>query len=239
MKNLNKLILPLFVASFVLAGCASNEPMAPNNAPGAQQPSPQQGQQAQSAPSNTGAPVSNVPVSRFGKEMKCDVLKAKDAQQNCEMQINDMIGGMLESEIISSYDIGRCSELPAGVAKSCQDRLSATGVKGPVPDEEIAMFNDIMRGTPNKDPKNPGITYDSTKCAQLKTPGYKEFCEARLSERADQQKLNQIIQSKDKKGCDTLTTQTMKDDCKRFFGEEVKPVGSAANPAATAAPAGQ
>lgn len=217
MKNHTK-FLSLTLLTLLIATACSQQPAS--KAPvigGTTKETPTQQQQPAAVTEGT----MGVPTSRFGTNMKCDVLKDTEAQQRCEMQINDMIGSMLESEITASYDVGRCKELPADVATRCQERLNETGVKGPVTMEEVTLFDEITRGTPNEDIENRSIVYDSTRCAELKTAGYKEYCEKSVTERVDQGKFSEIIRSKDKVRCGELATESLKNDCKRFFGEEV------------------
>lgn len=165
--------------------------------------------------------MAEFPVSHYGSNMKCDVLKDVQRQKECEMQINDMIGSMLESEIVASYDVDRCKELPADVATRCQERLNEIGVKGPVSAEEISLFDEITQGTVSADQENPKRVFDSARCVELKTTGYKEYCGRRIVEHADQEKMMEIILSENKNRCNELATENAKNDCKRFFGEEV------------------
>lgn len=215
MKNLKKLFLPVLVTPFLLLGCAGKAPQAQNNVAPNQQPAVQEQEQV---PAEEGRAV---PTSRYGANMKCSQLKEVTKQQECEVSVNDIIGDMLESEIMSTFDIDRCKELPDEIAKDCQDRLSVTGVKGPVSAEELAKFSEITRGTPSENPEQPEVVYDSTRCAELSAAGYKEYCEQKVNEHADREKMAQIMRAEDKTGCDKLTTETAKNDCKRFFGEEV------------------
>jgi hypothetical protein len=216
MKNFKK-ILPLTLLSLlVIAGCSrevgTKVPTSVTVSNGA----------AQEQPATAAQGQAGVPVSRYGTNMKCSLLKSPEGRQECEMQLNDTIGNMLESEIISAFDVDRCKELPTEIAKTCIDRLTATGVKGPVTAEEIALLNEIRRGAPSADAENPVIVYDSARCAELKTVGYKEYCEKMILERTEQEKFSEIMQSEDKARCNELTTVSLKNDCKRFFGEVVE-----------------
>ena len=216
MKNLTRILPLALLTLLVLSACSSKPssevlPTSVNVKDSVTQDQP--------APNNEA--TADVPTSRYGTDLKCDVLKSDENRKNCEMQMNEIIGSMLESEIVSNFSIGRCTELKGDVAKRCQDRLTETGVKGPVTAEEIAKYNDALRGTPGTDPEKPSMTYDSAKCAALTTAGYKEYCEKNVAERAERSKLDGILQSNDKNGCDQLTTESLKNDCKRFFGIEV------------------
>jgi len=210
---MKKILSIASLAFFVLSACSSVPPKAPV-AGTAKQPVAQQ-------PASIDEGEAEVPLSRYGNNMKCNLLKSTERQQECEAEVNETIGRMLESEIMSSYDASRCSELSGELATSCQERLTETGVKGPVSAEEIVLFNEITRGAVSEDPENPTMTYDSARCSELKAVGYKEYCEKRVSQRADQDKMMQIIQANDKAGCDQLTTESIKNDCKSFFGEEM------------------
>lgn len=175
---------------------------------------------AQEQPAAVNEGESDIPVFRYGANMKCDLLKSAERRQECEMQINEIIGSMLESEIISGFDISRCSELPNAIGQNCQKRLTESGVKGPVPAEEVMIFNEIQRGTFSEDPENPMPVYDSARCAELKAVGYKEYCEKRVAERAERNKFEEVIMSNDRSRCDELSAEESKNECRRFFGIE-------------------
>lgn len=162
-------------------------------------------------------------TSRYGTGLNCDLLKKEESRKNCILQMNDLIGGMLESEIISSFDIQRCKELSPEVAATCKKRLENAGVQGPVSDEDTAIFFEAVRGTFPTDSdahvKAPSYpTYDVSKCATLKAVGYKAYCEKQIAERMDQNKFDEIIQSKNSQGCAQLSNAESMTRCKQFFG---------------------
>jgi len=174
------------------------------------------------------AALPEMPESRYGSGLKCSLLKSADKRQDCEIQVNEMIGMMLESEIVGSFDVKRCKELPSEVAERCENRLAEAGVQGPVSDEELEMFREAIRGTSlalnkeNEEGETPMSqpVYDSSKCAKLKTSGYKEYCESQVVYRIDQYKLDEIIMSDNSARCDELKNEDFKTMCKQFFGEE-------------------
>jgi hypothetical protein len=164
-------------------------------------------------------------ASRYGTGLKCDLLKTEESRKNCEYQINDMIGSMLESEIMSSFDISRCKELQGEASVNCTSYLTETGVKGPVSAEEMAMFNEAVQGTYPEPTENgefsPFPEYDSKKCATLKTEGFKEYCEKQIAQQVEQIKFDEIISSGDVKRCDEFKDENSKNNCKMMFGVEI------------------
>lgn len=206
MKILNKIFPLVLLSLFVLTACSGT----PSDSSTTRMPA------AQEAPADETAPV-----SMYGTKMNCNMLKNTEQRQNCEMQMNDMIGGMLEAEIVSAFDISRCRELPGEIGTRCQEHLNATGVQGPVRAEEIELYKTILRGTFDENLEMPSVIYDAVPCAELKTTGYREYCESQVAVRIDQNKFHEIISSNNKNLCDELITETFRDDCRQFFGEGI------------------
>lgn len=166
--------------------------------------------------------------SRYGANMKCSMLK--DGQERCEQDVNNLIGMMLEEEIMRRFDVNRCGELPGKVADLCKDRLTETGVVGPVSDEELAILSKIMLGTlpemeeggeENEEGGEAHMpTYDKARCAELTTSGYKEYCESEVVKRLEQVRLIEVIQSGSVEQCDEFTDEAILLDCKTAFDVE-------------------
>jgi hypothetical protein len=160
-------------------------------------------------------------VSRFGNNMNCVSLKTTGAKEDCLFQQNELIGVLLESEILSTFDIARCDELIGNVSDECKSKLTESGVKGPVFSEEIEMFNEITWGQIQEVEENDTdgfitTVFDISKCDDLKTEGYKEYCREQLAQRIERQKFDDIIMAGDSKKCDTLPPEFV-EECKIFF----------------------
>lgn len=149
--------------------------------------------------------VAEVVEPAYGSKMECGRLKTEKGRQGCELQVNEMIGHMLRQEIVNTFDVGRCSELPDEVAKSCKKSLTETGVQGPVPAEEMAMFEDISRGR------------SGVQCADLKTPGYKAYCDREMNERSQRNLFNEIVISEDSGRCSELSDASFREQCSTYF----------------------
>ena len=167
-------------------------------------------------------PVTGI-ESRFGDSMSCSMLSEKEAQEECEAQVNNFIGGFLMTEIMQSFDGARCKELPGQAGADCEAALAAAGVKGPVSDEERALFREITRGTfPELDEGNAGAIqspeYDASRCAELKATGYKEYCEKDIARSVDRDLLNEIFVSQDSNRCAELKDEDAERQCNDFFG---------------------
>lgn len=225
MKNLNK-ILPLgFVSMLLLAACTNPFSKTDTTKP-VIVPSSTDVVTAVEVVENAegGAEVNAetfVPTSRYGTSLKCSQLKSPGGREECEMQMNDVVGNMLEREIVATFDIGRCKELPGEAGESCKTRLSETGVTGPVSDEEIALFQEIAGGIfpevkeGEEPPRYP--TYNKARCAELKASGYQAYCEKKITERMERNLFDEIIQSEQSSRCEELTDEQMKNDCKNIF----------------------
>lgn len=216
MKN-NKYALPLVLITTVfLTACAYLNPTENTQITSTELP----GQTEVSSDMVQGDKAPQTAMqSRYGQTMKCDLLKGANARQACETQTQDMIGMMLESEIINSFDVSRCKIFTEQMASECEKRIADTGVKGPVSEEEQALFNQAMQPImPTEPMEGPMVlTYDSAKCGELKADGYKAYCEKMVLQRMDQEKLMDIVSSGELKRCDELKDNSMKEQCKMLL----------------------
>ncbi len=218
MKNLFKFLPVALVSLFVLGACAQPVDQTGEGVTPDQQTQTQEQEQEQAV---------DPMASRYGANLNCDMMKDANNKQDCERQLNEVIGSMLESEIYSTFDASRCDELGGQMAEICKTRLAETGVKGPVSADELALFNEIMRGTPSDDPAaSPveSVSFDEKKCEELKTEGLSAFCVQMIEQRRDQIKFEDIVNSGDVERCDEFTDVNRQNECKMFFGVEVTPV---------------
>jgi hypothetical protein len=227
METLKKLLPLPAISLLILAACAN--PLTQEPAPQAPTPTPtDQTQPAETPPIPTDTPeTTQAPESRYGTNLKCSDLNNAENRQNCELQMNDLVGIMLESEIINSFDSKRCKELPEDIAADCEARLNESGIQGPISSTELALFREATQGTfPDPEELTEGLpvpTYDISKCSQLTAPGYKAHCEKQINNRLQLAKLDEIIQANDVNRCDELTDEDTVTQCKLFFGVEVEP----------------
>ncbi len=218
MNTIKKLIPLTLLGAVLLAGCAKTEPVdIGSNGPGSATSVTPAVQQDDESPA--------VAERQDYKKVSCSMLKLKENQENCEMQVNDFIAQELNSEITSIFDASRCGILPDFLAESCKSSIEQSGVTGPVSAADLAAFREAVNPTFPEPTEGdellaepPMPTYDKSKCATLKATGYKDYCEGIINSRLDQQKLDEIISGGDIKGCDTLASDNMKRDCKSFFG---------------------
>jgi len=222
-----KRLIPISLVTLVLVSACN---MLPAQQPAQQPQTTQPAETAETMP--TGVDAQDTPlviegeidpnVSRYGTNLNCEMLKDENSRTTCEVQINDMIGSLLETEIVTTFDIARCDELPAQVAAVCTEQITETGVKGPVSTDEMNLFAEITAGT-FPEPDESGIfalypIYDSGRCSELKTEGLKEYCVKQIAMAENQLELDKIFQSGDVEGCDTLTDEALKTNCQAFFG---------------------
>jgi hypothetical protein len=232
METLKKLLPLPAIALLVLAACTNpltQEPTAqaptPAPTPG-QEAVTDEAQPAEQPPIPADIPeTTQVPESRFGTNLKCSDLEVTEHRQDCDQQVNDLIGNMLESEIINTFDLKRCKDLPDDIALTCEVQLADTGVQGPISNKELATYREAVRGTlPDPDELGEALPvpeYDISKCSRLTTSGYKAYCEAQVNARIEQNKLDEIIQSGDSNRCSELAGEDNITQCKLFFGIEV------------------
>lgn len=217
MNNLLKFLSVTILSLFVLGACTTPGASQTETQVDAQQPEKAQTEQQEEA----------VAQSRYASNLNCGMMKDQVNKANCEMQLNEVIGSMLESEIYSTFDSSRCKELGGQMAEYCVSRIAETGVKGPVGVDEMSLLNEAMMGTPSEensaDGSFRGMTFDKKSCEALKTEGMKEFCEKMMDERISQYKFEEIVTAGDVKRCDELEDENRIRDCKMFFGVEVPP----------------
>ncbi|MBN2307270.1 hypothetical protein JXD20_04765 [Candidatus Peregrinibacteria bacterium] len=221
MNNFRKFLPLLVLALMVLAACAKEQM-------GQEVKTMVQVQPATEAATDDADTEEMVRESRYGMGLKCSMLKNTQTQQECEVELNDVIGSMLSSEIVSTFDAKRCKELAPAVAADCESKIAAMGVQGPVSEEERAMFAEAIKPVrpeaAGPDAEEAESIYDKTKCAELKTPGYQAYCEKTIDSRMDQDKLGSIVESDNVSRCDELVTESLREDCRAYFGIEPEEV---------------
>lgn len=171
----------------------------------------------------------------YANDLDCDMLEGTEAQESCKIQVNDVIGALLENDVISHFDLQRCVALQDKIGTNCQTQLEATGVQGPVTDEERAIFNEAVNGLILASDSLPNaaasLEFDSAKCNELTTPGYKEYCHKEIARRTELSLFNDITLSGNPARCGELTT--LQTQCEEFFEVPelpVSPVGGALEP---------
>ncbi|MCA9373740.1 MAG: hypothetical protein R3B71_06040 [Candidatus Gracilibacteria bacterium] len=154
--------------------------------------------------------------SLYTSGLDCEMLSTDEARQNCEIQVNDTIGALLENDVLSHFDLDRCIALKDQIGSNCQGQIESTGVKGPVPDEELALFREAVNGSslPTGD-DSPSPEVDSANCDSLTTPGYAEYCRAEIAGRMELSLFDEITLSGNSARCGELTT--LQEECEDFF----------------------
>ena len=158
------------------------------------------------------------------KVYSCNELKSKTARENCINEASSMTLDALNSEIIRTFDVKRCVELPQEMADICVKRIQESGVKGPVSEAEVSALKEAMRlsykaleGEEGEMMEENGY-YDIAKCATLTTSGLKEYCEKQLNRRIEEDKVFKIVESGDAAKCDELTDESFVRMCKMELG---------------------
>jgi hypothetical protein len=167
-------------------------------------------------------------ADRFDKEISCSMLKTDQARQECEFQVNEIVAQMIMSEADRRFDVSQCAKLPTEFKERCEDRIESTGVQGPVSDADLELFREATRPS-FEDPEEgaepeafPVASYDKSKCAQLKAPGYAAYCRELIEERMQRDQLELIFISDDVEECDTLADEDLQRECQAFFGVVVE-----------------
>jgi len=159
----------------------------------------------------------------------CGDLKNETSKQNCFENVKNIALEELNNEIVRTFDMKRCVELPQDMADSCVNMIKESGVTGPVSDEEITALREAMNLVykTTQGPEGEVIAeeegyYDIAKCASLIAPGLKEYCEKRLNMQMEQEKMFQIVESGEVAKCDELKEESLKKSCKSELGVAVE-----------------
>lgn len=238
MKNSKTYLLPLIMTSLLLAACATvpvgeNQSMQPDQSQIVGD-SLSSSDQATAMPDQGTAAVGPEAVmqSRYGQKMSCDLLADQNEREACLARVNDVIGMSLENEIMSSFDLSRCKLFPEEMAADCQRRLEETGVKGPISAEDrVALQTALQPVFPQSDLENATSEaapvqpyYDSKLCQSLQADGLREYCERAIAERLDQQKMSEIIAAGEIDGCEQLSQENYREQCRMVLGAPQEPV---------------
>lgn len=159
----------------------------------------------------------------------CNDLKSKTLRENCINEASWMALDALNAEIIRTFDVKRCNELPQEMADSCVSRIQDTGVNGPVSEAEVSALQEAMRLSYNTVEGEEGEMmeengyYDIKKCATLTASGLKEYCEKQLNRRIEEDKVFKIVESGDATKCDELKDGNYRNMCKMELGAYEEP----------------
>ncbi len=233
-------ISTLFTLSLVLLTACSNFSM--DEKPSAQKPGiekvAEQAEDAGVQPEAVEPDIEDPFAARFDKEIDCGMLKDEQARTDCKFQVMDMVAQQIYSEAVRYFDLKTCAKLPTTFMERCERQIKDAGVKGPISDAEMALYRDALQPkypepVEGVEPEiEPVPTFDKTKCSQLTTPGYREYCEKGVNERVARYELETIFRGGDSSKCATLQDERVKTECEMFFGifepplpeEEVIPV---------------
>lgn len=167
-----------------------------------------------------------VVIQEQGKIYSCNDLQSDKLRVECENQMNIIVIDVLYSEILNTFDIARCAELPESLENDCIDSIKISGITGPISDEEVEIFQKatslgkIFPVAEGEEGQDKPLT-----CTDLKTSGYKEYCEKVLTQNKQSEMLTEIIIAANPSRCDELTDVNLKRECKAIFGIEEGPQG--------------
>jgi hypothetical protein len=163
------------------------------------------------------------------KQADCSMLKSAVQQEDCESQVNELIARIIQSEAVQTFDLELCGKLPSFFAEQCETAVEASGVKGPVSEDDMAMYSEALNPVfpqpeEGAEADSPAIpVYDKSKCAELQTPGYQAYCEGQIDLIMERIKLDQIFEDGDVEDCEQFTDEDLKTDCEGYFGVIVAP----------------
>ena len=161
------------------------------------------------------------------KIFNCDMLRTESFKKDCKNMINEVAADMLSSEIRRNFNISRCDELSDFNVENCKKRIEKTGIKGPITEKETEDLRIAQRcvykslvneGSEEINEEESKCEYDITKCSVLITPGLKGYCEKKINEKLEQDKIWEIVELGDVIKCDTLTSNNAKSTCKMELG---------------------
>ena len=183
------------------------------------------------------------PEPKFEKNLSCSDIKKEDVRLSCENQLNEIVASSMLSEAKKYFDLSLCKQLPKSFVGECEIYINGTGVKGPVTEAELTIYNEAIRPVRVETEEGENIaaeltspTYDKTKCAQLTTSGFRAYCESRVDTRVEQTKFEKIVNNGTAAQCDQLANEGLKSNCKFSFGvfeepEEAEPEEEVSAPA--------
>lgn len=235
MKNQKLILLSALLMTMLLSACSTlpEGEQAPEQSVQPQTVIEQTASSEQTALVDEGAlPVLELTQSRYGQKMSCDLLAEQNEREACLARVNDVIGVSLENEIMNSFDLSRCKLFPEEMAADCQRRLEETGVKGPISAEDrVALQTALQPVFPQPDLENATSEaapaqpyYDSKLCQSLQADGLREYCERAIAERLDQQKMSEIIAAGEIDGCEQLSQENYREQCRMVLGAPQEPV---------------
>jgi hypothetical protein len=170
------------------------------------------------------------------KQFDCGMLQNDKRKTECKNMQNEIAADAVYSEIRTTFDLKRCDELDTNGIEDCKNFIQKTGVQGPIAEDEVTALKVAMQMSY----KAPEVTddavnnedipvvqqsegfYDLAKCADLTTPGLKEYCEGQLNKKTEEEKMYKMIDSGDIAGCDGLTDESLKQSCKDELGSASK-----------------
>ena len=140
----------------------------------------------------------------------CEVINNADNQTECLSDIQNFIDQYLFSEGLTYFDIEQCGKISnIDRQKECEDKVNASGISGPITDDESVTLKTAMR------------LADDEQCAGLTTLGLKEYCEKQNQEKRDRKLLKNILLGADKKieRCEEIITESIKQNCLESFDQ--------------------
>ncbi len=187
---MKKIILAFSILLF--NGCASSLPSA--------QPDllPPMAAEDSSAPEGEVVPDPSV------KWLDCGMLRHLDPDE-CERRANEAIAQMLAEEIISTYDLGRCPELPGPLVDSCQQVIAASGIQGPLSLAERKQLDQALL---------------AASCQDLPAGnGARQYCQSQSqASPSAPSAYNPALEARNLDECQSLDTPQLQSQCRSRFG---------------------
>jgi len=163
--------------------------------------------------------------------LDCNLFEKGEVREMCESQVNEQISNMLLMEARSKFNISLCKNLSTPFSEECERYITDSGVQGPISDEEVLIFKDAVKIILPEPPEpsdneieieNEFInrTYKIEKCDELTTPGFKEYCKNKVTQKIDQNTLDSIYTSGDSSKCETIKNDRIKQNCLTLFDIE-------------------
>ena len=168
------------------------------------------------------------------KMMDCSALRMENTKADCLQLVNDMVENLLFNEIVGTFDISRCDELGESRSVDCKATLEATGVQGPINDQDFQKYQEAIRmvfeqGECNEQYDDDGnivdVTcsegrsyYDPLKCDSLSNQGLTDYCRLQVTRNIEEEQAMKIFQDGQVSDCDALTNKDVLLMCKSHFG---------------------
>jgi len=155
------------------------------------------------------------------KPILCSQVQNPDLRTQCEQRISTVAGQILTQEVMMTFDLERCGELPHEKVESCKTQLQASHVQGPIALSESEALSQALQKIPreNTEGMSPeeaaevAMVYDPQTCENLSAEkGLKAYCEGEIEKRIEMEQLKIMLRS-NQLDCESFQVVQVRQEC--------------------------